>query len=254
MLWRFMSRAFARFFRRHMNALRLAIGANPPTLNAARTRLVVYSNHPAWWDAAVYVLAADRLFPAFAHFAPIDAEMLHRYAMFARMGAFGIDLEHRRGAREFLAAASEVLGEPGRALWVTAQGRFSDVRERPLGLKAGVARLAEIAPEAIFVPMAMEYAFWTERGAEAFIAFGPPITGQSLLALDRNSRRDWLEAELTGVLDRLSADVQARDPGRFDTLLEGRAGIGGIYDLLRLSAARWRGEAFDPGHHKGDPE
>lgn len=253
MLWRFMSRAFARFFRRHMNALQLAKGARPPILDAAGARLVVYSNHPAWWDAAVYVLAADRLFPAFAPFAPIDATMLRRYALFARMGAFGVDLEHPRGGREFLRAASDVLGEPGHALWVTAQGRFSDVRERPLGLKPGVARLAEVAPEAMFVPMAIEYAFWTERGAEAFVAFGPAITGRSLLAVDRKSRLNRLEAELTAVLDGLSAEVQTRDPRRFETILAGRTGVGGIYDVWRRTAARWRGETFDPGHGKGEP-
>lgn len=248
-----MSRYFARFFRRHMNALRLAKGAPPPVLDAASARLVVYSNHPAWWDGAVYVLAADRLFPAFASYAPIDAEMLRRYAIFARMGAYGIDLEHTGGARAFLTAAADVLAEPGRALWVAAQGRFSDVRERPLDLKPGVARLAEVAPDAVFVPMAIEYAFWTERGAEAFVAFGPAMTGASLSSLDRSARCDRLEAELTEVLDRLSADVQARDPRRFETVLGGRAGVGGIYDLWRRTAARWRGEVFDP-HHGGEPQ
>ena len=63
-------------------------------------------------------------------------------------------------------------------IWITAQGRFADVRARPLGLRPGVARLAEIAPDALFVPLALEYAFWDERGAEAFAAFGARDPGR----------------------------------------------------------------------------
>ena len=174
--------------------------------------------------------------------------MLGKYGVFGRIGAFGVDLDSPRGAAAFLHAAADILSRPDRALWITAQGRFADVRERPLGLKAGVARLPEIAPDALFVPMAIEYAFWQERGAEAFVAFGPPATGRELLALPRPARRDRMEADLTATLDRLSGDVQTRDPACFRVLLQGRAGIGGVYDAWRRLAASWRGRPFNPAH------
>jgi hypothetical protein len=50
-----------------------------------------------------------------------------------------------------------------------------DNRQRPLGVKPGVARLPEIAPDALVLPLAIEYGFWMERGGEAFIAFGAPM-------------------------------------------------------------------------------
>jgi hypothetical protein len=53
---------------------------------------------------------------------------------------------------------------------------------------------------------------------------------------------------LTETLDRLAADVQARDPARFRPLLDGRAGIGGIYDGWRRLRAALTGRAFDPAH------
>ncbi|WP_052600721.1 lysophospholipid acyltransferase family protein [Microvirga lotononidis] len=237
---------FRRYFTRHMNALRIAQWGMPAA--PQQGPIIVYSNHPAWWDAAVYVLAADRFLPSYESYAPIDAAMLRQYGIFGRIGAFGVDLESPRGAADFLKAGSEILSVPHRALWITAQGRFGDVRERPLGLKPGVAYLLERAPGCTVLPLAIEYGFWLERGAEAFIAFGPPMRGQDLLNLARSDRLKRLEGELTTTLDRLSADVRSRDPARFRAVLEGRAGIGGLYDGWRRLAAALRGRAFDPSH------
>jgi 1-acyl-sn-glycerol-3-phosphate acyltransferase len=237
---------FRRYFTRHMNALRIApwgMPAVPP-----QGPVIIYSNHPAWWDAAVYILVADRFFPAYESYAPIDAAMLKQYGIFGRIGAFGVDLESPRGAADFLKAGAEILSARNRALWITAQGRFGDVRERPLGLKPGVARLVERAPDCTILPLAIEYGFWLERGAEAFIAFGEPMRGQDLVNLPRPARLERLENELTATLDHLSADVQRRDPARFRVVLEGRAGVGGFYDGWRRMAAALRGRTFDPSH------
>ncbi len=246
LLHRFMVSTFRRYFTRHMNALRIASWGMPD--EPRQGPIIVYSNHPAWWDAAVYILTADRFFPAYESYAPIDAAMLKQYGIFGRIGAFGVDLESPRGAAAFLKAGAEILSAPDRALWITAQGRFSDVRERPLGLKPGVARLVERAPDCTILPLAIEYNFWLERGAEAFIAFGDPMRGQDLLSLARPTRLERLESELATTLDHLSADVQSRDPSRFRSVLEGRAGVGGLYDGWRRMAAALRGRAFDPSH------
>ncbi len=246
-LHRFMVSYFHRFFSRHMNALRVATWGMP-ALPPETGPLVIYSNHPSWWDAALYVLAADRLFPEYESYAPIDAEMLQRYGVFGRIGAFGVDTHSARGAAEFLSAGAEILASPKRALWITAQGRFSDVRERPLGVKPGVARLPELAPDCTVLPLAVEYSFWLERGAEAFMAFGPPMRGRDLLALPRGERLQRLESSLTSLLDQLSGDVQTRDPSRFEPVLQGRTGVGGVYDGWRRFVAALRGRSFDPSH------
>jgi 1-acyl-sn-glycerol-3-phosphate acyltransferase len=238
---------FRRFFSRHMNALRVTAWGMP-ALPADAGPLVIYSNHPAWWDAAIYVLAADRLFPGYESYAPIDAEMLQQYGIFGRIGAFGVDTHSTRGAAEFLSASADILAQPRSALWIASQGRFSDARERPLGVRPGVARLPELAPDCIVLPLAIEYSFWLERGAEAFIAFGPPMRGRDLLALPRSARLQRFERSLTSVLDQLSGDVQTRDPTRFHSVLQGRTGIGGVYDGWRRLVAAVRGRAFDPSH------
>jgi hypothetical protein len=49
-------------------------------------------------------------------------------------------------------------------------------------------------------------------------------------------------------MDRLSADSMTRDPARFEPLLSGEAGVGGVYDLWRRAKALVRGERFHPQH------
>lgn len=251
MIHRFMVSIFRRYFTRHMNALRIAAWGTPDI--PRNSPIIVYSNHPSWWDAAVYILVADRFFPAYESYAPIDAAMLKQYGIFGHIGAFGVDLGTPRGSAEFLAASAEILASPARSLWITAQGRFSDVRERPIGLKPGIARVVELAPDCIIIPLAIEYSFWLERGAEGFIAFGAPLRGEDLRSLPRAQRLEHLEGALTATLDRLSADVQSRDPARFHPILEGQSGVGGIYDGWRRIASALRGRAFDPSHEGRHP-
>jgi 1-acyl-sn-glycerol-3-phosphate acyltransferase len=233
-----------------MGGLRLARWGLP---DASAGPLVVYSNHPGWWDPVVYALLARRLLPGFAGYGPIDAAMLRKYGFFERIGIFGIEPDTPRGASAFLRAAAEILAQPNRMLMLTAQGRFADPRERPLRLRPGVARLPETAPEARFLPLAIEYAFWTERGAEALVAFGPALRAADLLVLPRPARLARLEAALAATMDRLAADAIARDPSRFVPVLEGRAGIGGAYDLWRRARAALKGQRFDPAHREREP-
>jgi hypothetical protein len=80
------------------------------------------------------------------------------------------------------------------------------------------------------------------------MAFGSPLHGRDLLDRPRGSRLMVLEGELAAALDRLGTDVQSRDPGRFRTVIEGRSGIGGVYDGWRRLAAAVRGRRFDPSH------
>lgn len=222
-------------------ALRLARPGLPP-LPEGRP-LVVVSNHPGWWDPAVCMVLAPRLFPGRNHFAPIDAAMLERYGFFRRLGFFGVH-EGRTGAAGFLRTAEAVLGEPDRVLWVTAQGRFSDPRERPLGLRPGVAHLMARMPGAVALPLALEYPFWSERRPEALALLGAPMSGSG-------STQEWagrLEAGLTEACDRLARLAQARDPAAFESVLAGRVGVGGAYGIWQRGRSALRGERHVPDH------
>ncbi|MCK8785459.1 lysophospholipid acyltransferase family protein [Roseomonas sp. NAR14] len=239
---------FLRFFRRHMRALRLARWGWPEAPDGVP--LVVFANHPSWWDGMAFMLLSTRLFPGRPMFIPMAATALGRYGFMRRLGVFGVE-PGARGAVRFLQVSAEVLAAPAHMLWLNAPGRFCDARERPVPIAPGLVRLAEVAPEAHFLPLAMEYPFWSERAAEMLAAFGPPITGAVLHGMDRQTRAAYLAGALEDAMDRLAEDAISRDAARFDTVLAGREGMGGIYQGWRRLRAWLGGERFDPRHDPG---
>lgn len=238
---------FAGFAARHLRAVRVAKWGLPEADDPSRP-LVVYANHPSWWDGVAFMLYSSELFSGRRMIIPMEAEALTRYGFMRRIGVFGVEQQSGRGAAAFLRVAREVLATPGHMLWMNAPGRFMDVRERPVVIAPGMARLAEFAPEARFLPMAIEYPFWSERAAEMLCAFGAPIEGTALAALDRDARTVALAAALEATMDRLAADAIARDPTRFRSVLRGNEGMGGIYQRWRRLRAVVQGRPFDPRH------
>jgi 1-acyl-sn-glycerol-3-phosphate acyltransferase len=234
-----------------MRALRLARWGRPEPPPEAP--LVVFASHPSWWDGVAVMLLGRLLFREREVFVPMEAAALARCPFMRRIGVFGVETGSPRGAAAFLRTAAAVLACPRHMLWMNAPGRFCDVRERPVPIAPGLARLPELAPEAGFVPLALDYPFWTERKPEMLAAFGPPIPGAELAALGREDRAARLAAALEAVMDGLAEDAIARDPARFETLLQGREGMGGVYQVWSRLRAALRGERYDPRHDPGPP-
>ena len=248
-LARLFGRYMTRYVARHFHAVRIARGGLP-RLPEGRPA-IVYTNHPSWWDPAVFMALATLLFPGRPAWGPMDAAALEKYGIFRRIGIFGIEPGTRRGAARFLRVATAVLADPAAMLWVTAEGAFTDPRARPVRLRPGLAHLARRLPDAVLVPLALEYPFWTERFPEALLRFGDPIPAENHHPAGNHTTGDWtaiLEARLTETLDALAADAMTRDPARFTTLLSGAAGIGGGYDLWRRLRAALAGRRFSAAH------
>lgn len=250
------------YFWRRFRAVRVS-RSGLPVVPAGRP-LIVFSNHPSWWDPALYILLCTRCFPGRPGFGPMDAKALGRYGVLERMGVFGIDLDTTRGAGRFLETALRVLSDERAILWVTAEGAFTDPRLRPVRLRPGIAHLARRVPGAVLLPLAVEYTFWNESRPEALVRFGTAIESGG-----ERSVAEWtayLEGALTAALDGLAAESGTRDAVLFETLLRGNAGVGGIYDLWRRVRAWGSGRRFeashevergagggDPGHSSKDP-
>ena len=248
-----MMRFFERVMRRQMGRAFHGVRLCEPGVPEAVRRLpperplVVYCNHPSWWDPAFAMVMIPRQFAGRACFGPIEAAMLERYRFMRRLGLFGVEPGTRAGAATFLRTSRAVLSRPSRMLWVTAQGAFADPRARPLALRPGVAHLMATLPGAVALPVALEYPFWDESRPEALARFGPPLEGPG-------TARAWqgrLEGALTATMDALSEQAVARDPSPFREVLHGRAGVGGVYDVWRRGRALARGERFSPEHAAG---
>ena len=243
---RFFEGVMRRQMRRAFHAVRLARPGLPEAVARlpAERPLVVYCNHPSWWDPAFSMVLITTLFRDRASFGPIDAAMLEHYGFMRRIGLFGVAPGTRAGAAAFLRTSEAVLSRPGRMLWVTAQGSFADPRARPIALRPGVAHLMARLPDAMALPVALEYPHWSESRPEALARFGAPMEGPGTAA-------EWqprLEGSLVEAMDALAADAVARDAAAFLDVMRGRAGVGGVYDLWRRTRAAARGERFQAAH------
>jgi 1-acyl-sn-glycerol-3-phosphate acyltransferase len=234
-------------FWRRFSAVRLSRGGIPE-LHGGRP-LVIYTNHPSWWDPALFMLVSPKLFPGRLGFGPMDAAQLQRYGLFRKFGVFGVD-GGARGAAHFLRLARRGLREARAIMWITAEGAFRDPRLRPVHLRPGIAHLARHAPDTVFLPMALDYVFWNESRPEALLRFGAPVHLAGLSLADAQAA---LETALTGAMDGLAQEAATRDAARFLTLLNGTAGTGLIYDSWRRLRALARGRRFSARHELGPP-
>ncbi len=248
----FLVRSFARYSKaylaRHFHSIRISRASAPVPDADCQAPIVVYFNHPSWWDPLVAITLTQRYFPTRAAFAPIDSAALQKYAFFKWLGFFGVEQDTHRGAASFLRISTEILARPRTVLWITPQGHFRDPRARPVRFKAGLAHLAAKLPEAHFIPLALEYPFWEERTPEVLIRFGPRfIPG---IRCGSHELQRALERHLEQTMDALASESLSRDPARFEPLLAGRAGTGGIYQSWQRVRARIRGQEFHPEHSR----
>ena len=243
----FFRRIVRSYFRRHFRAVQVQ-GAEHFT-NVGDGPLIVYGNHVSWWDPMLITFMAHRLLPNRRHYAPMLAEPLKRYAILRKIGIFPVELGSRKGAVEFAQTAGRILASGG-VLWITPQGRFADVRERPLGFKSGLAQLVKSVPNVRLIPMAVEYTFWSERLPEALARVGAEFSVDT--SLDAATITQQLELTLETLMDELREVSLTRDPLQFSTILEGRRGTGGFYALGKRIRALVTGKSFQADHSARD--
>ena len=234
---------FARDMTRSFHAVRLQGGW--PSVDGP---LVIFANHPSWWDAELFVWLMATTFAHRRCFAPMEAAMIHRYRFFERIGAFPVETGSFAGASTFLATADEVLGRADGMLFVNAEGAFRDARERPVRPMKGLAHIARRTPAVTFVPLAIEVSFWNERRPNLLLRCGEPIGVRALSDLSAAQASECLGDALAATMDALAVASRARDGSRFETLLTGRTGINPFYDLWRRARAVVAGHGFDPAH------
>lgn len=240
------------YVRRSFHRVRWIGGLPDPVAPGAQ--VVYYLNHASWWDPMICALLAPRIAVGRACYAPMDASALDKYRFFSRLGFFGVDRRDARAGAQFLRTACDILdADLPVALWVTPQGRFVDARERPVRFAPGLGHLAARRPDAVFVPLAIEYVFGEERLPEVYVASEPGLTASEAFGgagHEHKACTEWLERRLSTCQDRLAEVVQRRswDQESFVDLIASRSGVGGVYDLWRRARGWVRGESVRLAH------
>jgi 1-acyl-sn-glycerol-3-phosphate acyltransferase len=178
----------------------------------------------------------------------MDAAALQHYSMFRNLGLFPVESGTPRGTAQFLHAAREILSTPNSVLWLTPEGRFTDVRTRPTVFRRGLAALVARMGHCTLVPLAIEYTFWDERLPEILISCGEAI---KIPEGHLHTAQEWsgqLAAALATTQDELAALSKLRDPALFTTILSGRVGIGTVYDVWKKLLALLSGRVYQGSH------
>ena len=230
---------------RHFRALRLANSSRFPI---ATGPLIIYANHASWWDPLTFIVLSHHVLPTASHYAPMDAAALKHYGVLRKLGLFAVENGTPRGAAQFLRAARVILATPNSVLWVTPEGRFTDMRTRPAVFRPGLAALVARLGACTLVPLAFEYTFWDERLPEILASWGPALQISDGRLRTATEWSGQLAAALAATQDELAALAKLRDPALFTTILSGRAGIGGVYEAWKRLFAILSGRPYRGSH------
>lgn len=233
----FLQNGFLRFLPRMLRKNFHAIAADRSSLAHAEIPrdqpLIVFANHPSWWDPLLAQFLCRRLFAPRQFFAPIDADALQQYRVFAKLGFYGVRSDSASGSAAFLRTSRAILDHPETSIWLTPEGRFADPRDHAVPLAPGLAHLASRIDRGVLLPLALEYAFWDERLPVCFTRFGEPLHADQHGDWDKTTWQDALTRTLRQAQQELAKKVIARDAAPFQLLLRGGRGAGGSYQFLR---------------------
>jgi 1-acyl-sn-glycerol-3-phosphate acyltransferase len=240
-----------RYLKKNFHSFRVAKENFPQLaeLEESKHLLVIYMNHPSWWDPMIGLFLSQKLFSRRRHYAPIDSLALERYGFFKYLGFFPLQIDHPlTAARQFKEACDSIAAESKSTIWITGEGKFSDPRQRPIHLVSGLHHLGENF-RVTFLPLAIEYSFWEERYPEVLVGFGKPIEIEPENRSDKNLQK-LLTDRLEITMNQLAQRSMKRQQDDFIILLGGNVGVGGVYDLWRSFKARLSGKKFVREHGK----
>lgn len=240
-----------RYWKRHFHALRLS-RASAPLPPADAGPLILYLNHASWWDPLTCLIVGDELLSDRIPYAPIDSAQLQRYWVFQNLGFFGVQKDSLLSLRKFISVGAHILSQPNRVLWMTPQGAFADVRQRPVVIQPGLTLLLNAVPSAWVVPLAVEYVFWNDRLPEGLLRCGAAMRASEVLewgSCEEQSLR--LSQALAETQDALASESMRREPSLFETLTEGGRGVAAGYDAWQRLRCWWTGKRYEPDHDAG---
>ena len=237
-----------RKLKKEFNSVRLVRGTNQALKQLAGVRgpIIFAMNHSSWWDPLMIIELHKRYFFDREVCAPMDITQLEQFGIFKSLGCFGVDPEDPAS----LKVMNEWVGKcfertPKSTMWVTPQGRFTDVRE-PLRPRPGIAKIAARHPEATVASISVEYVFWSDAKPECLVQV------EHVPVPEHPTTSGWLRA-IGDVMQRNSDELARhsieRNSESFRTIIGGKtSGTHPVYDLwLRI---RGKSTAIDLSHRR----
>jgi len=243
-----------RMFRKGFHAVRILpehAGALAE-MNERDAPLLVLLSHSSWWDPLLSLVLHMHGSPAREPMAPMDASQLRKFGIFKKIGIFGLDPDEPKSLEAMGQYVAEKFAKnPKCSLWITPQGRFTDVR-MPIEIRPGGAAIAAKTPGISVLVLAVEYGFWTDQKPEVFLSWKPVHVAPGR----EGSTAGWHRAILEAMTENnrvLAEAVKSRDPSKFLPVFDsgGAAATNWWYDLwLRL---RGRSSRVEDRHFAQSP-
>lgn len=200
--------------------------------------VIFFCNHSAWMDTELsHYLVAQRL--NLDYYLMAHSKTINRWPFMRRYGGFGIDDSNPLAVTAALQYAAKLIREqPGRALVMFPQGKYTRNNQRPLKFQVGTAQLIRLVKNVVAVPLAIHYDLFLSKRPEAYVRFGNPLTFNCDAPPTRLLNAQ-LEQALTSELDTLQCAIDSCQLDQFRVLLRGTQPLP-VTILHRLS---------DPGKH-----
>ena len=222
-------------------AVRIRVGWNFQSLRIANSErfpagpgpLIVFGNHPSWWDPVPALLAHHAYRPESIFWAPSDTEVMKQNGYLRYLGFFPVKTGTIAGTKQFLQSASDLLTRQDTVLWVTPAGELHDPRERPVRFRRGLAALVSGLENVTVVPMALEYPFWDTQRPEMLVSWGEPIHIADGRSKSTGEWHQLFQEALATAQDELAELSIAREANRFRVLFYGHAGLRNLLRLIR---------------------
>ena len=210
--------------------------------------LIVYANHPSWWDPMIAQFLNRNLLPGYQFYAPIDADALEHYRVLKQLGFYGVQQGTIEGVKNFLRQSEAIANQGKTAIWITPEGRFTDARDHSADWMPGLAHLCQNLRSGFAIPVALEYTFWNESRPVCLASIGEVHPIEELKHLNKAQCGQKLSESLRGAQDHLRDLAVARNPEAFEFLISGKTGPQGLYGRVRKIASLLRGNRIKPRH------
>jgi len=200
--------------------------------------VILFCNHTNWWDGLIIYLLTRQMRHK-AVYCMMEEKQLKHYRFFTWLGAFSVDLSSPLRSAASLRYAQRLLQKKETAIWIFPQGRIARPNE-PVEIKPGTDYLAQSAPHALLVPVAMRYDFFREDRPNCLIEIGHPFP-----AIENVEGR--IAQEINEAFERITKSAQDQDLAGFSMLFQPRWTINKRWQWVKL-AVTGRLREFTPSN------